>query len=54
MRQVSSTHCGSVVRRAELEGLGDVRGLEVVLLEAGTTDVALGNGGGKRALDKAV
>ena len=48
-RSHSRTLVGLVL---EIEGLGDVDRLEVVLLESGAADVSLGNRGGKRAGNK--
>ena len=49
-RSHSRTLVGLVL---EIEGLGDVDRLEIVLLESGAADVSLGDRGGKRAGNKA-
>ena len=49
-RSHSRTLVGLVL---EIEGLGDVDRLEVVLLESSAADVSLGDRGGKRAGNKA-
>ena len=49
----SRSRSHSLVRLSEADGLGDVNGVEVVLLVSGAADVPLGDGLGKRPSNEA-
>lgn len=50
----SRSRSHSLVRLPEVEGLGDVDGVEVVLLVSGASDVSLGDSLGKRPSNETV